>query len=186
MTKAAAEERALLRGIVETVFYSGPTFSAGRLRTADGALVNFAGKVFARPNDAVRLEGQWADHPKYGRQFTVECLGYDLEMDPDGLANFLANHPDVKGIGPAKARLIADHYGTGFDAAIRTRPEVVASVAKAPLAIQIRCKAMTDSTGTFATAATASGLLRIAVSNPTPNRSAMSRALAGPMPFTSG
>ena len=55
--------------------------------------MNFAGKVFARPNDAVRLEGQWANHPKYGPQFTVESLGYDLEMDPDGLANFLANHP---------------------------------------------------------------------------------------------
>jgi exodeoxyribonuclease V alpha subunit len=133
MTKAAAEERALLRGIVETVFYSGPTFSAGRLRTADGALVNFAGKVFARPNDAVRLEGQWADHPKYGRQFTVECLAYDLEMDPDGLANFLANHPDVKGIGPAKARLIADRFGIGFDTAIRSNPEAVAAVAKVPV-----------------------------------------------------
>ena len=134
MTKTAtAEERSCLRGIVEVVFYSGPTFSAGRLRTADGALVNFAGKVFAKPNDAVRVEGHWATHPKYGRQFTVECLGYDLEMDPDGLANFLANHPDVKGIGPAKARLIADHFGIGFDAAIRNRPEAVAAVAKAPL-----------------------------------------------------
>ena len=134
MTKAAAaEERSLLRGIVETVFYSGPTFSAGRLRTADGALVNFAGKVFARPSDAVRLEGQWANHPKYGRQFTVECLAYDLEMDPDGLANFLANHPDVKGIGPAKARLIADRFGIGFDTAIRSNPDAVAAVAKVPL-----------------------------------------------------
>jgi hypothetical protein len=111
MTKAAtAEVRASLRGIVETVFYSGPTFSAGRIRTAEGALVNFAGKVFAKPNDAVRLEGQWANHPKYGRQFTVECLAYDLEMTTDGLANFLANHPEVKGIGPAKAWLIADHF----------------------------------------------------------------------------
>ena len=35
MTKAAtAEVRCSLRGIVETVFYSGPAFSAGRLRTA--------------------------------------------------------------------------------------------------------------------------------------------------------
>ena len=134
MTKAAdAEVRSSLRGIVETVFYSGPTFSAGRLRTAEGALVNFAGKVFAKPNDPVRLEGQWTNHPKYGRQFAVEALGYDLEMDADGLASFLANHPDVKGIGPAKARLIADHFGVGFDAAIRTQPEAVAAVAKAPL-----------------------------------------------------
>ena len=31
-------ERTSIRGVVETVFYSGPTFSAGRLRTADGAL----------------------------------------------------------------------------------------------------------------------------------------------------
>jgi hypothetical protein len=123
MTKAAAAEvRASLRGIVETVFYSGPTFSAGRLRTAEGALVNFAGKVFVKPSDPVRLEGQWTHHPKYGRQFAVEALGYDLEMDPDGLANFLANHPDVKGIGPASTA----HRGSlrrGFVAAIRTWPK---------------------------------------------------------------
>jgi exodeoxyribonuclease V alpha subunit len=134
MTKVAtAEARTSLRGIVETVFYSGPTFTAGRLRTPEGALVNFAGKVLAKPNDPVRFEGQWMNHAKYGRQFSVESLGYDLEMDADGLANFLANHPDVKGIGPAKARLIADKFGTGFDAAIRARPEAVAAAAKAPL-----------------------------------------------------
>ncbi len=134
MTRAATTEaRTSLRGVVETVFYSGPTFTAGRLRTPDGALVNFAGKVFAKPSDPVRFEGQWMNHPKYGRQFSVESLGYDLEMDADGLANFLASHPDVKGIGPAKARLIADEFGAGFDAAIRARPEAVAAVAKAPL-----------------------------------------------------
>lgn len=134
MTKAAtAEVRSSLRGIVETVFYSGPTFTAGRIRTPEGVLVNFAGKVFAQPNDPVRLEGQWTRHPKYGRQFAVEALGYDLEMDPNGLAHFLANHPGVKGIGPAKARRVADHFGAGFDTAIRTQPEAVAAVAKVPV-----------------------------------------------------
>ena len=59
----------------------------------------------------------------------------DQEMDPDGLANFLANHPDVKGIGPVKARLIADHFGRGFDAAIRSQPEAVAAAAKVPVEI---------------------------------------------------
>jgi len=134
MTKAAtAEVRCSLRGIVEMVFYSGPAFSAGRLRTSDGKLVTFAGKVFARENDSVRLEGQWTNHPKYGRQFAADCMGFDQEMDADGLANFLANHPDVKGIGPVKARLIADHFGAGFDVAIRTDPDSVAAIAKAPV-----------------------------------------------------
>jgi exodeoxyribonuclease V alpha subunit len=126
-------ERTSIRGVVETAFYSGLAFSAGRLRTAAGAVVKFAGKVFVRENDAVRLEGHWVDHPKYGRQFEAEFMGHDLEMDPDGLANFLANHPDVRGIGPVKARQIADEFGRGFDAAIRASPEAVAAAAKVPI-----------------------------------------------------
>jgi exodeoxyribonuclease V alpha subunit len=126
-------ERASIRGVVETVFYSGPAFSAGRLRTPNGALVKFAGKVFVRESDSVRLEGHWVEHPKYGRQFEAEFMGHDLEMNPEGLANFLANHPDLKGIGPAKARLIADEFGCGFDAVIRTKAEAVAVVAKVPI-----------------------------------------------------
>jgi exodeoxyribonuclease V alpha subunit len=126
-------ERSSIRGVVETVFYSGPTFSAGRLRAANGAIVKFAGTVFVRENDPVRMEGHWVEHPKYGRQFEAEFMGHDLEMEPDGLANFLANHPDVKGIGPAKARLIADEFGVRFDQAIRNAPERVAAIAKVPL-----------------------------------------------------
>ena len=126
-------ERTSICGVVETVFYAGPTFSAGRLRRTDGTYVKFAGKLFVRENDAVRLEGHWVNHPKFGRQFDAEFMGHDLEMDPDGLANFLANHPDVRGIGPVKARLIADEFGRGFDAAIRTMPEAVASAAKVPV-----------------------------------------------------
>ena len=122
-------ERTSIRGVLETVFHSGPTFSAGRLRAPDGAIVKFAGKVFFRENGAVRLEGHWTHHPKYGRQFEAEFMGHDLEMDPDGLADFLANHPDVKGIGPAKARLIADAFGSGFDSVIRSRPEDLAAAA---------------------------------------------------------
>jgi len=127
------DQRESIRGIVDAVFYSGPTFSAGRLVTPDGGEVKFAGKVYVREHDAVRLEGRWVTHPKYGRQFEVEFLGHDLELDPEGLAHFLANHPDIKGIGPAKARLIADRFGGDFDAAIRNEPESVAAVAKVPV-----------------------------------------------------
>jgi len=127
------DQRESIRGTVDAVFYSGPTFSAGRLVTPDGKEVKFAGKVYVREHDAVRLEGRWVTHPKYGRQFEAEFLGHDLELDPEGLARFLANHPDIKGIGPAKAKLIADRFGRGFDAAIRNEPESVAAVAKAPI-----------------------------------------------------
>ncbi len=145
-------ERASIRGVVETVFYSGPAFSAGRLRTVTGAVVKFAGKVFVKESDPVKLEGHWVNHPKYGRQFEAEFMGHDLEMDPDGLANFLANHPDLKGIGPAKARLIADEFGADFDAVIRTKPEAVAAVAKVSTEIVVELQRIWIANSDFNTA----------------------------------
>lgn len=129
----SAPQRTSVRGVVEIVFYSGPAFTAGLLRTNEGKPVKFAGKVFVREDDPVCLEGRWVEHAKYGRQFEAELLGHDLELDAEGLANFLANHPDVKGIGPVKAQAIADAFGGRFDSAIRTQPETIASVAKVPM-----------------------------------------------------
>ena len=90
--------------VVQAVFHADDNFSAGRLRTDDGQSVRFAGKVFVRQNDPVSLRGKWEDHPKYGWQFSVDWLDAQVDLDPAGLANYLANHPDIAGIGPAKAK----------------------------------------------------------------------------------
>ena len=100
-------ERTSIRGVVETVFYSGPAFSAGRLRTANGAIVKFAGKVFVRESDAVRLEGHWVDHPKYGRQFEAE-FEPQADVFPEAAAGLLQ-------AGNAAARIGADQPGTYID-----------------------------------------------------------------------
>jgi len=75
----------------------------------------------------------YARFSKYGRQFAVDWLDAQVDLDPAGLANYLANHPDIRGIGPAKAKLIADTFGADFDSVIRERPNSVAAVAKVPL-----------------------------------------------------
>ena len=126
-----------VRGRVETVFYAGPRFSAGRLTTADGDEGQFAGRLFARENEPVVLNGRWVTHPKYGRQFEVEGMEYDLDLDADGLANYLANHPEMKGIGPVKARLIAERFGHDFDRIITDDPGQIAEAARlSPDAVQ--------------------------------------------------
>jgi exodeoxyribonuclease V alpha subunit len=55
-------------------------------------------------------------------------------MGPEGLAHYLAHHPDIKGIGPVKARRIVEAFGEEFDRVIDEDPERVAQVAKVPLA----------------------------------------------------
>lgn len=123
-----------IAGHVETLFFSSPTFSAGKLRTNDGGLVSFAGALMVRESDPVVLSGHWETHVKFGQQFKVASFTFNQNLSGDGLAHYLANHPDIKGIGPAKAKRIADAFGETFDEVIQAEPERVAEVAKVPLA----------------------------------------------------
>ena len=133
MPKKNESNPARLRGRIERVYYAGPKFSAGRLLTPTGEEVQFAGNLFARENQPVVLLGSWSTHPKYGRQFKVDGMEHDLELDPEGLIHYLANHPEIKGIGPAKARLIVESFGDAFEETLLNDPERIALKARLPL-----------------------------------------------------
>lgn len=125
-----------IRGTVDTVFFSSPNFTAGMLRPAPGSNagpLNFAGKLFVSPGECVALVGEWHQHPKYGKQFKVETMAYELELNADGLANWLANHPDAHGIGPIRAGKVAREFGADFSKALAETPELVTKVAGIPL-----------------------------------------------------
>lgn len=119
-----------VRGTVEALFFSSPKFSAGRLRTQDGQAVSFAGPLMVRANNAVVLHGSWATHPKFGRQLKVARFEFDQQLGPAGLAHYLSSNPVLKGIGPVKARRIAEVFGDDFDRIIDEDPDRVGKVAK--------------------------------------------------------
>lgn len=129
----AIKEETRIKGRVENVYFSSPTFTAGRLYTDSGDSVQFAGKIFAQLDDRLVLCGRWITHPKYGLQFQVASMEYDLNLDIDGLANYIAKHPDIKGIGPAKARVIAERFGNDFERFLIEEPDTIAQAAHIPL-----------------------------------------------------
>ena len=104
------------------------------MRVDDGDWVSFAGNVFATEGDTVSLAGTWEKHPKYGRQFKVDHVSIEMPQDAEGLAQYLANHPEIKGIGPAKARMLAERFGGDFDRALQEQPEALAEAAHVSLA----------------------------------------------------
>ncbi|MCL5104964.1 MAG: AAA family ATPase, partial [Armatimonadetes bacterium] len=62
-------------------------------------------------------------------------IEFDRQLDARGLANYLANNPDIRGIGPAKARIIAEKFGSDFEHSLINEPENIADAAKVPLAV---------------------------------------------------
>lgn len=133
-----------LRGRIERVFFSGTDFSAGRIQTTSGAIVPFSGKFYAREGSDVILHGKFATHPKYGEQFQVAAVEHDMELDTDGLVNYLSKNPDIKGIGPARARVLVEKYGKDFDKTLHKKPEAMAVTAKVPLETILAMRAVWD------------------------------------------
>ncbi|HOZ49060.1 MAG TPA: AAA family ATPase [Candidatus Hydrogenedentes bacterium] len=122
-----------MRGRIDRVFFASPTFSAGRLKADGRDYISFAGNLFATEGDHVSLAGTWEKHSKYGRQFKVDHVAIEMPQDAEGLAQYLANHPEIKGIGQAKARAIAERFGGDFDRALEEQPEALAEAAHVPL-----------------------------------------------------
>lgn len=133
-----SETQRELRGTVTKLFFTSPTFCAGKLLpNAEDVTrrteVAFAGKVFVRIGEAVRFKGEWTEHPKFGRQFTASERVEESTLDANGLAAWLAVHGEAAGIGPVKAARIAREFGDNFTGVLRDNPEQIAIAAQLPL-----------------------------------------------------
>ena len=96
-------------GTVDRVYFASPKFSAGVLETQTGQQIRFRGPFCANVGDLVTLVGRWKEDSKYGRQFVVQNLSYQLPDSTEGLVQYLAKHPAFVGIGEATARKIVRH-----------------------------------------------------------------------------
>jgi exodeoxyribonuclease V alpha subunit len=115
-------------GEVVWVFYSSPSFSAGLLQSGTERL-RFSVKAPVREHDHVTMTGRMVTG-KYGPQLEVSELRYQLELDAQGLARYLAVNPAFHGIGPVKAEQIAVMFGTEFDRVLREEPQRIADAVK--------------------------------------------------------
>ncbi len=90
-------------GIIARVYFASPAFSAGTLESEDGRGIKFSGRFHAIEGDSVSLTGSWERHRKYGRQFAVKSVAYNLPQTAEGLMRYLAGNPAFRGIGTAGA-----------------------------------------------------------------------------------
>ncbi len=116
-----------LKGVVTKVFFNRDGFFSGVLRMATSETVRVCGAMTANENDAVVLHGSFETN-KYGTQFRVTAFEYDMAFDTAGIVHYLTCNPAMKGIGPQRARAIADFCGTDFDAIVTDDPKRLLSI----------------------------------------------------------
>jgi exodeoxyribonuclease V alpha subunit len=113
------------QGYVERTLYKGAEFAVVLFRpkpASDESQESFTaiGPIPAhKPNELLELHGEWATHPKYGKQFKAASAFQSVPSTGEGMEEFLSHY--VHGVGPAKAKLLVKTFGRTCPALLRTR-----------------------------------------------------------------
>lgn len=128
----------LLNGsVVRITYYNEENgYSVLRLRPDEEALSqDKEGLVTATGNlpevvtgQYLQLRGTWVKHPKHGVQFQVEQLEQAMPATLDGIRRYLGSGL-LKGVGPAFAERIVDHFGAETIEVLDKQPERLREVA---------------------------------------------------------
>ncbi|MFO8031086.1 MAG: ATP-dependent RecD-like DNA helicase [Desulfohalobiaceae bacterium] len=99
--------------IQHIVFYNPQTqYLVARLKSpsepAQVTVVGLLGQL--SPGERVALSGVWQEHPKFGRQFAADSCEQRLPASENGIRRYLGSGL-IKGIGPALAQRLVDHFG---------------------------------------------------------------------------
>lgn len=122
-----------LTGSVERITYYNAEngYSVLRIKPERGNLagVNRDGLVTVTgnlpelsPGERLKLQGNWINHPKHGRQFQVETCEQRLPATVAGIRRYLGSGL-VKGIGPRLAERIVARFGVETLDVIENQPE---------------------------------------------------------------
>ena len=82
---------------------------------------------FVAAGEHVRLTGEWVEHPEYGRQLKVSQCESIMPATKSGMEKYLASGM-IKGIGPATAKTLIQHFGLRVMDVLESEPERLAEV----------------------------------------------------------
>ncbi len=102
-----------LQGVVDNIVFQSEDsrFSVFRIKTGHEGKVSV---VYRGPapflGETVKLDGNWGQHAKFGRQFRADLCQAIKPSTIEGIERFLASGA-VKGIGKTMASRIVEHFG---------------------------------------------------------------------------
>nr|WP_030875244.1 ATP-dependent RecD-like DNA helicase [Streptomyces sp. NRRL B-24051] len=123
---------AVLEGVLERITYANEEngYTVARVDTGRGAgdLLTVVGSLLgAQPGESLRMEGRWALHPQFGKQFQVDNYTTVLPATIQGIRRYLGSGL-IKGIGPVMADRITTHFGVDTLDIIEQHPKRLVEV----------------------------------------------------------
>lgn len=81
--------------------------------------------IYAEPEEALQIYGEWIEDKKYGKQFKVTSSHRVLPKDLKGIEKYLSASEDIKGIGPIRASKLREHFGSKLLEVLEGNPKTL-------------------------------------------------------------
>ena len=118
-----------LSGVIEgTVFRNEENgYSVLEVKTGRKSVMVVGQLPAFAPGEKVSFEGQWTEHPQYGRQWKAVSCRVEPPSTLKGLERFLGSGL-IRGMGPDTARRVIEEFGPDTMEALGKGPEVLIRV----------------------------------------------------------
>ena len=114
-----------ISGVVQNVVYRNESndYTVFEIIDDDNNLVTAVGIIpSVSEGECVVLEGQWAFHREFGKQFSFVSYEKSLPKEIDGIIQYLSSR-SIKGVGPVTAVKIVNRFGMDTFDVIENHPE---------------------------------------------------------------
>jgi len=120
-----------IKGQIETITYANEEsgFTIARVKVGgEKEQVTIVGNLMAlAPGEVLKMQGEWSNHPKFGRQFKVEQYQTEVPATVEGIRKYLGSG-FIKGLGPVMAQRIVRQFGKNTLETIENQAEKLAEV----------------------------------------------------------
>ncbi len=122
-------ERETLAGTVEHIVFCNEDngWTVLELDTGEDLVTVVGTFPQVAAGEQLRLQGDWTEHPSFGRQFKATACESSLPTDQAAILRYLASGA-VRGIGPSTAARIVDRFGADSLRILEQEPEELAKI----------------------------------------------------------
>ncbi len=114
--------------ITEIIFRNDENaYSVVEIRSQRDTITVIGAMPEMTPGEKASFEGEWTEHPQYGRQFKASACRVETPTTLGGIERYLASGL-IKGVGPTTARLIVSEFGEETLAVMSEHPERLTEV----------------------------------------------------------
>jgi len=131
VSKIKASEGTAIEGILDRIVYFNEenNYTVARLKiSGQKELLTIVGNLPSlHPGETLKLQGQWVNNPKFGKQFVVTSCLPVLPATLTGIEKYLGSGL-IKGIGPVMAHRLTQKFGLATLEVIEGEPQRLGEV----------------------------------------------------------